>query len=291
MWVWVGNFKCAELRRGKEFGMKSEQKIMWTEDYDQFNLISTNRSVKDQRKAKLMSSIREVGFITNPIIVNEKYSVIDGQGRLSALKELGLPVPYIIVDGIGHKECMALNQYNSKWSIMDFMESWAHSGNENYVRLLKLINAYPGIGMRNIMFAVSLTESGDTGGVKRGEFICTSEQYIDAVRRLEYCNQFVEISKEINGSRAYFINAIIFAFEDEAVDNDRLAKQVLTRWSTMKAISREKDAFEAVSDIYNYHNHGDKLYLWVDYERQTGPKRKYVKDPAQKALRQQAHIG
>lgn len=58
--------------------MEREQRISWTKDYDQFNFIDTNRSVKDQRKAKLMASIQDVGFVTNPIIVNEKYSRTEG---------------------------------------------------------------------------------------------------------------------------------------------------------------------------------------------------------------------
>lgn len=269
----------------------NEQKIYWTEDYDKFKFVETNRDVKNGRKEKLIASIEEVGFVTNPIIVNEHMEIIDGQGRFLALKELGKPVPYIIVNGIGHKECMALNQYNSKWSVRDFLESWAHSGKESYKRLLRLIDSYPDIGLRNILFATSLKESGDTSSLKQGSFVCSADEYVDAVRRLEYCNQFAEIGKEINGSRTYLFNAIIFAFENENIDSERLKKQVLTRWSTMKAISRERDAFEAVSDLYNRHSHKEDVYLWVDYEKSVGNRAKFRRKPAQSALTQQAHVG
>ena len=67
-----------------------------TEDYSVFQKLNGNRDVLESRKNKIMESILERGWIRNPIVVNQKFEVIDGQGRLEALQELKMPVEYVI---------------------------------------------------------------------------------------------------------------------------------------------------------------------------------------------------
>ena len=76
-----------------------------TTDYSLFKRLEGNRNVLEIRVKRITASIKKVGWIQNPVIVNEKMEVIEGQGRLEALKRLGMPVDYIIVPGIGLDEC------------------------------------------------------------------------------------------------------------------------------------------------------------------------------------------
>lgn len=69
--------------------MKQTNEIKRTNNYDMFKRLEGNRFVDPKKVNKLKKSINEVGYISNPIIVNEKMEVIDGQHRLEALKELG----------------------------------------------------------------------------------------------------------------------------------------------------------------------------------------------------------
>lgn len=82
--------------------------IFRTNKYEIFKQLKGNREVSPKRISKIINSIKEVGYIINPIIVNEKMEVIDGQGRLEALRILKMPVDYIIQDGIGIKECISI---------------------------------------------------------------------------------------------------------------------------------------------------------------------------------------
>lgn len=54
-------------------------------DYSKFKRLENNRDVTESRKEKLKASIAS-GEILNPIIVNEKMEIIDGQGRYEAKK-------------------------------------------------------------------------------------------------------------------------------------------------------------------------------------------------------------
>ena len=80
-----------------------------TTDYDSFKRVLGNRKVLEDRVSKILASFDKIGYIPVPIIVNEKYEVIDGQGRLEACKRRGLPVNFIIRPGLKIEDCIVMN--------------------------------------------------------------------------------------------------------------------------------------------------------------------------------------
>ncbi|WP_299997811.1 ParB N-terminal domain-containing protein, partial [uncultured Clostridium sp.] len=72
--------------------MEKQKTIQNTKDYLIFKKLEGNRPVVNRRVNKIIASIQNVGYITSPLIVNEKMEVIDGQGRLEALEQLKMPV-------------------------------------------------------------------------------------------------------------------------------------------------------------------------------------------------------
>ena len=79
-------------------------KIYRTTNYGMFRRLLGNRDVTEARISKIVNRIEENGYIESPIAINEKYEVIDGQGRLEALKRLKMPVDYYVVEGAGLKQ-------------------------------------------------------------------------------------------------------------------------------------------------------------------------------------------
>ena len=71
--------------------VKSSEEMFRTTDYDAFKRVLGNRKVLEDRVSKILASFDKIGYIPVPIIVNEKFEVIDGQGRLEACKRRGLP--------------------------------------------------------------------------------------------------------------------------------------------------------------------------------------------------------
>ena len=88
--------------------------VLRTSDYSVFNIMTGNRDVPEIRVRKIKDSIQKNGYIFNPIICNEKMEVVDGQGRLEALKRLGLPVEYIVHPGLTVSDCIVMNAYCRK---------------------------------------------------------------------------------------------------------------------------------------------------------------------------------
>lgn len=80
-----------------------------TTDYKAFHILPGGRVPTEKRIDKLVASIKKVGFIPAPVIVNENMGIIDGACRVAACERLALPVYYIIQEAAGIGESIALN--------------------------------------------------------------------------------------------------------------------------------------------------------------------------------------
>ena len=103
-----------------------------TYEYDLFSFLDGNRPVNSSNYKKLKASMTEK-LLMCPIIVNEKYEIIDGQHRYSASKELGLPIRYIVVEGYDLKDVKRYNVVSKNWKLTDFLNMHASEGKYSYV--------------------------------------------------------------------------------------------------------------------------------------------------------------
>ena len=81
--------------------------ILQTSEYEKFKVLGGNRRIDHSHK--VAESIKNHGQLLAPITVNEKFEIIDGQNRFEAFKRLNLPVQYIVSEGYGINECVAMN--------------------------------------------------------------------------------------------------------------------------------------------------------------------------------------
>jgi len=246
--------------------MEQNIKIKWAQSAKVFKVLDTNRDVTRTRVCKILQSIDKIGYVPNPIIVNERMEIIDGQARAAALETLGMPIPYIVINGIGDAECKGMNEYNSKWSTNDFIQSYAVGGNTNYQYLQQLLKKYRGFSLTTISAATSLMWMSQKE-IRSGKFMCTPKDYDRACKRLDLCSRMATAVREINGQRQYVFLAIMFAADFEDVDNERLVDQVNKYYGRAPSIANISNAFDALSDIYNFRNRGDKVYLREAYDR------------------------
>lgn len=248
--------------------MKEIATVYRTTDLSIFKTLVGNREVKDRRKQKLMESIDKHGYITNPIIVNERYEVIDGQGRLAACKELGAPIDYIIIPNIGIKECQVFNMYGEIWRVRDFIECYAMRGSEDYQRIQALGEL--GFGIRTYMFANGLY--GGTGTnenvIKEGRAVSSAETFIKATAALEYLKTVKPFTDQIDGRKSDFEWAVLFAYSDDNCNNERLTECIMKYYNTIGNIISFKTALDELSKAYNRNLKGkQRVYLKEDYER------------------------
>ncbi len=107
-----------------------------TTDYEKFKLLDFNRKKLDRNHInKIKESITKNGYIGSPILVNEDFEIYDGQHRFMALKEMGLEIPYKIID-VEYNSIIDLNITQKKWTLEDYVNYYSEKDkNPNYVRL------------------------------------------------------------------------------------------------------------------------------------------------------------
>lgn len=250
---------------------KQQNTVYRTDEYDVFNTLQGNRDVLAGRVSKIIKSIKANGYIFNPIIVNENMEVIDGQGRLEALKTLNMPVDYIIVDGLRIKDCIALNIYQTKWNTMDYINSFADMGNINYSYIRHLCKRFSSISIRVIVSAISNKYIGfeiSNKTVQSGNMICTAEQYEKATFILEYLEKFMGYIDVNKGRTELIYTALIFAYKSDSVDNDRMLERFIKYYGSdiVKPFNAIEGALSALNTVYNYRSSNERLHLEVEYE-------------------------
>lgn len=113
-----------------------------TFDYHIFKTLEDNRELNMYHVQRLIKSFEHRHLIC-PIIVNEKYEVIDGQHRLEASKTTGLPVYYIMIDGYSIDEVQILNLNQKNWNKMDYLHLYCERGNRQYLKLKEFMDEHP----------------------------------------------------------------------------------------------------------------------------------------------------
>jgi len=112
--------------------MASFRQVHTTTDYSMFKPIDGNRNKNRLHIARLKQSILE-NYLFTVIVVNENYEIIDGQHRFECIKELELPLHYIICKGYGLSEVQRLNANAKTWNSDDYLEGYISMGIQDYI--------------------------------------------------------------------------------------------------------------------------------------------------------------
>ena len=208
--------------------------IYTTNNYEKFNFLEENREVKKRRVKKIKDSIDDVGYVLQPVLVNEKMEIIDGQGRFNACIELGLPILYMVEEGRGVKECRRLNLGQENWATWDWINSYADSGNVEYQRFRTFVNnsQLPLNYLVPLPFNC-LTSCGSVRkAIKEGNLHFSKSAYDKAKWERDYLERFLPLTKQMKGRRGAFFGALLYAYRNLEINQrnrlfDVLKKNVL----------------------------------------------------------------
>ena len=241
--------------------------IMEEPDYSRFHRLPDNRNVVESRVGKLVASISEK-YILNPIIVNEKMEIIDGQGRYEALKRLGLPIHYIIAEGATSEDCRRTNKYNTKWSALDFAESYEKAGVESYVRLLKVCRKHGQPIKRVLRMAnrgertINVNAKNGMTKFEKGELTFTEEDAAKAERALVLANEILSALQFTDRPNDTFYVAVKICCETEGYEHARMIANCRRNRSTYAQMSGIDSQLKEFERIYNYKTHTqNRLYF------------------------------
>ena len=254
--------------------MKIIGQIYEEENYDVFHKLNDNRDLLSTRLNKLIASISE-RYVLNPISVNEKMEIIDGQGRYEACKKLGRPIHYYIAAGATSADCRRMNKYNTKWTALDFAKSYAQAGVKAYQYLLVTCKR-TGFGISRAMRLANHGGS-NTGqhGVEMNVFesgrMIFHEADIAIVENIKSLADEIADALQYTGRRndAFYVGVKIMS-ETEKYDHHRMIECCKKNRATYTQMSRIKDQLVEFERIYNYKLTSKNKLYFSDYMRNRG---------------------
>ena len=182
---------------GKDLS-KSVVKVHYESNHSKFTLLDNNRDIDQQHVDKLVSSIKKKGQLM-PIIVNEKLEVHEGQHRLKACEELGVPVGYVINVKATSKDIAIMNNTQMGWKNKDFLKHYSHYTHKNcgeYNKIKRFDQDYPLPFHTMIMLLSGMSYQGTARSGNRGPmplFRSGDFKVVELQKAKEIAQQLVEL--------------------------------------------------------------------------------------------------
>lgn len=237
-----------------------------TSDYGIFKRLEGNRPVLARRVSRISKSISENGYIYNPIVVNENFEIIDGQGRFEALQMNGLPIDFVVAEGAGLADCVALNASTSSWTLTDYVDSYCELGDENFLRFRSLIREFPKLNIRTIVQFTTGLSGIPQNKIKEGNLTVRADMMDEIRDNLSFISLCQPVLARVKGGRDMYYYAVGFA-KMQGVNTERLLN-CLAR-SELSPAPNVKHALNNISDLYNWHlpDASKRIYLWPAYQQ------------------------
>ena len=103
--------------------MQKVNEVLVTTDYDKFKFMEGNRNINLGHLARVKKSLLKKQ-LEIPVIINENWEIFEGQHRVQACKEEGLPVYFMIVKGLTLEDAIAVNTVSKKWNAEDYFQHY-----------------------------------------------------------------------------------------------------------------------------------------------------------------------
>ena len=240
---------------------KVNSEVMYSSDYEKFSILEQNRVVNDNHVSELVVSIQNSGQLT-PIIINEKFEIIDGQHRFDACKILKIPVMYLISYKTSIKEVILMNNTQKSWKLPDYLRSFSHNdwhNHETYQKVDKFMREHD---LKLTTCIVLLSEGtgsgGSTGTALAGQGLMSFRKGTYKIGNLARAQAIAKILSEIK------------AFAPDLVGSDRFCRSYCklsleTKWDHNSAVyqikkyrrkydgaSSKEEALQGLLTVYNY---------------------------------------
>lgn len=226
-------------------------KVEKTTDYSMFKTIAGNRSVNNAHLKHLSESLSTKNMLEqNPILVNKKMEVIDGQHRLRVATTLGIPVYYTVVENADLNEVVMLNANSRQWGMNDYLESFIQRGHQDYQTLKDFMQNYElplGVSAR-LLSGTQMKAHDLVKDFKNGRFEVKEQGYAEALAKT-----LVGLKPYVEGSlwrSRDFIGALQYAFG--IVEPRVLIHKVKTSRNKVQPRGSVKDYLRQFEDIVNY---------------------------------------
>ena len=240
--------------------------VCQTMDYSLFKTLKGNRDVNQAHLHRLTKSVAKQ-YLLSPIVVNERFEIIDGQHRFQAAKANNLPIYYIVAIGYSLNEVQILNSNSSNWRNVDYLKAYCDMGVEAYLKFRAYTKKWPEFKFNSIYAIVTLKQSygnsanskalkreGNKDGSYFTNYFAAGKLVIaDAVKIEKTANQIIDFKPfYTNYTRSTFVYAMIGIFNLEHYDHERMINKLSLQPTALKDCTSVTQYRKLLTDIYNY---------------------------------------
>lgn len=240
-------------------------KVYRTNDLSVFKQIDGNRVPNLQHIKRLTESIRVYGMKCNPILVNERMEVIDGQHRLIAAKQAESFVYYIVVDGYSLREVHTLNLNQKNWTKKDFMDGYANMGILSYAKLKRFVEKNDDFGFMDCV-AMCSNRSGSSQATLSSKHRTDGKAYNmeevfeegtwkgrDFELAQDWANKIRMIKPYYSGyNKTVFVGTMITLFQNDNFDFNEFMHKLRLQPTALVDCANREQCKTLIEDIYNY---------------------------------------
>tara|TARA_R110002050_G_C8683922_1_gene493201 strand:- start:37 stop:696 length:660 start_codon:yes stop_codon:yes gene_type:complete len=203
-------------------------------------------------------------------VVDDKMFIIDGQHRYTALKELNLPVEFILSTRSGDtmKDKMSVMESQNtsfSWTNMEKLELRSKI-DDNYLRLKNLTNEY-GFGLSTtceILFnAKAKLKAGKVNefniGFAENTMIVTEEMVLNSKYRFQKFKELRKINKSLACTK--IVRIIISLSKNQKLNLDVLLEKSIKYKHKVEDLFNSNTTLDFVEKLYNYNSKNKTYFL------------------------------
>jgi hypothetical protein len=229
--------------------MKNRPNIHTTSDYSLFKPINGNRKIDQLHYERLCKSMAD-NYLFTVLYVNDKHEIIDGQHRFEAIKSLGLPVHYAIIEGAGLEQVQVYNHFLKKWDSEDYLHGYIELGKPEYIAYKKFKDKYQ-FGHNETMSMLTGAKGG--GGGVYNAFI-TGRFTITHLKEATYLAERIWMFNGIYDGfrRRAFVYAMLYLNSKSNFDFLEFYNKIKAQPSLLSHCNEAKQYILLIEEIYNY---------------------------------------
>lgn len=254
------NTATAPMSSKKNQVQKEQVNVVFkTANLDQFTSISGNRVPNPAHIKRLVESINKYGVLCNPILVNEKMQVIDGQHRLMACRETQSEVYYIILPGYNLDEVHTLNLNQKNWNKKDFMFGYANMGIQSYQKLANFVNTNSDYNFNDCIALCSNVSSASAQSSKHSNASTTSvfEEGTWQGKDFELAELWAAKIRSLKPhyagyNRTSFVGVMITLFQNPQFVFNEFVHKISMQPGALKDCANREQYRQLIHEIYNW---------------------------------------
>jgi hypothetical protein len=239
-----------------------ESELRCTTDYGLFTHLKGNRPIDQKEVDKIAASMKEVGFKKAFfIVVDPEGRVKIGQHRLMAAEQAGVPVWYMVDSELTIQQMQDSESLIRKWTIMDFVSSYAELGNPDFIKL-KATYDNPEWPIAAISYFwqraydVSVTTFADH--IRKGTFVFSPARKVRFDELQRKVNDLILFNPKMK-KRANAIEATLILVCHPDYEHRKMLNKLEYLASRMVVCASREEYVRMLFDIYNYKSREDNI--------------------------------